>query len=162
MTVFPAWRWSICCFFLYRVIHTCLVIPAIIVYSLGNVLLEYPERVLRDFLLGEVITYDLFDQLPNVLIALCQIFGELVHNHMPKLLPLLDGLCLLDRRMQFATFSGALRFGILLDFTHLSYINHSLIPLLENYYHLPIFNQNHNHQSYLTCPLKNPCLLLSV
>lgn len=153
MTVFPAWRWSICCFFLYGVMDTCLVIPAIIVYGLGNVLLEYSEGVLSDLLLPEVISYDLFDQLPDVLIAFCQIFGELVHNHMPELLPLLDSLCLLDRRMQFTTLSGALRFGILLDFTHLSYINHSVIPLLENYYHRPLFNKNHTHQSFLACSL---------
>lgn len=120
--------WWSGCSFLSRTIDTCLVIPSIVVYGFGDVLFEDPQRLLGHFLLAEVIGHDLLDQLPDVLIPLRQIFGELVHNHVPKLFPLLDCLSLLNSRMQFATFAGALRFGILLDFTHLSYINRSVIP----------------------------------
>lgn len=97
----------------------------------GNVLLQDPQRLLGDFFLCEIVNDDFFDQPEDVLVALSEIFGEFVKNHVPELLSLLDSLGLLNRRMQFPTLAGPLGFSVVLDFTHLSYIiakiiNHAL------------------------------------
>lgn len=114
--------------------NTCLVVPPVVVNGPGDVLLENSERLLCDFFLSEIIRYNLFDELADAFVPFPEVFHEFIDNHLPKLFPLLDGLSFLDRRMQFATFPRTLRFCVLLDSTHLSYINVYLI-LQNNLYH---------------------------
>lgn len=76
---------------------TTLVVPAVVLDGLGDVLLEDAERLLGDLFLGEVVGDDLLDELGNVLVSLGEVLIEFVANHRSKLLPLLDGLSLLNR-----------------------------------------------------------------
>lgn len=102
--------------------NTWLIIPPVVVNGLGDVLFENSEGLLGDFFLPEIIGHNVFNQLGDIFVPFSEIFNEFIDNHLPKLLSLLDSLRFLDGRMQFATFSGTLRFRVLLDLAHLSYI----------------------------------------
>lgn len=84
------------CSFLNEDGSTAFVVLAVVLDSFGDALLEDTKRVLSDFLFSEVISDKVLDKFGDILIALGEIFGELIDDHDSKLFSLLYGLRLLD------------------------------------------------------------------
>ena len=123
-----------CYFFLNERMVTTSIVPLVFVDSLGNVLLEYPKWLLGDFFLGEIISDHILNQLMDILVPFPEIFDKFIKNHLPKLLPLLNGLSLLNGWVQLTTLAWPLGFCVLLNFTHKLYycnITHTHYPFLS-------------------------------
>ena len=75
---------------------TTSIVPFVFLDSFGNVLFEYPKCLLGDFFFGEVISDHVLNQLMDILVAFPEIFDKFIKNHLPKLLPLLNCLSLLN------------------------------------------------------------------
>ena len=77
-------------------IITALIILPVLIDCSRDVSLQDSEGLFGHFFPAEVLADDVIDQFGDVFISLCEVFVELVADHMTQLFPLLDSLCLLD------------------------------------------------------------------
>ena len=82
--------------FLNKMINTALTIFSVMIYSLSHILLENPKGIFSNLLLEEIISNNFLNHSRDVLVSTTEIFIELLGNHLPKLLSLLNCLSFLN------------------------------------------------------------------